>query len=127
VEYLEPIRRWDILWANLDPVTGREQAGANRPVLIVSANRFNNSTLRLVMAIPLSAAEGKSRAFQPFEIPLPTGTIEAGVTPIALTQQLRTLSKQRLRGFAGRLDTPLVHEAIEDAILAHLGIDIESD
>jgi len=34
--YLGPVHRWDIFWADLDEVVGREQAGSRRPVLIVS-------------------------------------------------------------------------------------------
>lgn len=71
--YLGPVRRGDVFWADLEPVVGREQAGSHRPVLIVSSDAFSNSTMRLVIGVPLTAQEGKRRTFEEFEIPLPTG------------------------------------------------------
>lgn len=123
--YLGPVRRWDVFWADLDPVVGREQAGKRRPVLVVSSDQFSNSTLRLVMAMPLTSREGKTRTFHRFEIALPTGLIDPDVTPVALTQQLRTLSTLRLLDYAARLEAPRLREQIEDALLTHLGIAFE--
>jgi mRNA interferase MazF len=96
--YIGPVRRWEIFWADLEPVVGREQAGGRRPVLVVSSDQFSRSTLRLVMTIPLTAKEGKTREFHPFEISLPKGTVEEGITPVAMTHQLRTVSMLRLLG-----------------------------
>ena len=79
--YLGPVARWDIYWADLNEVVGREQAGSRRPVVIVSNDALNRSPLQLIAAIPLTRLEGKSRKFLPSEIPLPSGTIEPGVTP----------------------------------------------
>ena len=123
--YLGPVRRWDVFWADLEPTVGREQAGDHRPVLVVSSDRFSNSPLRLVMGVPLSAREGKRRFFDEFEIPLPTGLIEPDVTPVAMTHQLRSLSTLRLLDYAGRLDDPDLYGEIEDALVAHLGIELE--
>jgi mRNA interferase MazF len=124
--YLGPIRRWDIFWADLEPVVGREQAGTHRPVLVVSNDQFSSSALQLVMVVPLTAREGKIRKFLSFEIPLPTGVIDDGVTPVAMTQQLRTISTLRLLKHAGRLDRSSIRERIEDALLSHLGIELEA-
>jgi len=121
--YLGPVRKWDVFWANLDPVVGREQAGKRRPVLVVSADTFSNSTLQLVMVIPLTKLEEKTRQFFSFEIPLPKGVVRNEFTPIAETQQLRTISKERLLEPAGRVEGQTIQGAIEDALLAHLGIE----
>jgi mRNA interferase MazF len=123
--YLGPVARWDIFWADLNEVVGREQAGNRRPVVIVSNDALNRSPLQLVAAIPLTSLEGKTRHFLPTEIPLPTGTVEPGITPIAVTHQVRTISKLRLIAPAGRLEKALIRERIEDAILAHFGIEVE--
>ncbi|HKP76754.1 MAG TPA: type II toxin-antitoxin system PemK/MazF family toxin [Longimicrobiaceae bacterium] len=120
--YLGPVQRWDIFWADLDPVVGREQAGKRRPVLVVSSDELSNSTQRLVMAVPLSSLEGKTREFLSYEIPLPTGLIDPGKTPVALTQQIRSLSSLRLYRYAGRLEAPRPRQQIEEALLTHLGI-----
>lgn len=124
--YLGPVRKWEIFWADLDPVVGREQAGRRRPVLVVSSDQFSGSTLRLVMVIPLTAKEGKTRTFHPFEISLPTGTVEAGITPVAMTHQLRTISTLRLLEYGGRLDSQRLRDHIEDTLLGHLGIELEA-
>jgi mRNA interferase MazF len=121
--YIGPVRKWDVFWADLDPVVGREQAGRRRPVLVVSTDSFSNSTLQLVMVIPLTKREEKTRQFFAFEVPLPKGTVGNEFTPVAETQQLRTISKQRLREHAGRLEGESARAAIEDALLAHLGIE----
>ncbi|HEX9937531.1 MAG TPA: type II toxin-antitoxin system PemK/MazF family toxin [Longimicrobium sp.] len=123
--YIGPVRRWDVFWADLEPVVGREQAGRHRPVLVMSSDQFSGSTLRLAMIIPLTSKEGKTRAFHPFEIPLPKGMISEGITPLAMTHQLRTVSTLRLLQYAGRLETEESRERIEDAVLAHLGIALD--
>jgi mRNA interferase MazF len=46
------ILRGDILWADLDPVRGREQAG-RRPVLVLSQDVFNERS-GTVIAVALS-------------------------------------------------------------------------
>lgn len=123
--YLGPVLRWDIFWADLNEVVGREQAGSRRPVLVVSNDALNRSPLQLVAAIPLTRLEGKTRKFYPSEIRLPTGTIDPGVTPVAITHQVRTISKLRLLEPAGHLKDADVRDEIEDAILAHFGIEVE--
>lgn len=47
------ILRGDIVWADLDPVKGREQAGA-RPVLVVSHDVFNERS-ETVIAVALTS------------------------------------------------------------------------
>jgi|tagenome__1003787_1003787.scaffolds.fasta_scaffold20906793_2 mRNA interferase MazF len=123
--YLGPVFRWDVFWADLDEVVGREQAGKRRPVLIVSNDALNRSPLQLVAAIPLTRLEGKTRKFLPSEIRLPTGTVDPGTTPVAITHQVRTFSKLRLLEPAGRLENLEIQGRIEDAILAHFGIEVD--
>ena len=101
--YLGPVHRWDIFWADLDEVVGREQAGSRRPVLIVSNDALNRSPLQLVAEVPLTSLEGKARKFLSSETRLPTGTITPRVTPVAITHQVRTISRLRLLAPAGRL------------------------
>jgi mRNA interferase MazF len=123
--HLGPVFRWDVFWADLDEVVGREQAGKRRPVLIVSNDALNRSPLQLVAAIPLTRLEGKTRKFLPSEIRLPTGTVDPGTTPVAITHQVRTFSKLRLLEPAGRLENIGIREEIEGAILAHFGIEVD--
>src|SRR3954471_18830391 len=125
--YLGTVHRWDIFWTLSDAVVGRTKAGSRRPVLVVSNDALNRSPLQLVAAIPLTRLEGKTRKFFASEIRLPTGTIDPGVTPVAITHQVRTISKLRLLDPAGRLENAEVREEIEDAILAHFGIELDQE
>lgn len=46
--------RGEIWTADLDPTRGREQAG-RRPVLVVSADRFNHGAAELVVIVPVTS------------------------------------------------------------------------
>lgn len=92
MSYLGPIRRWDVFTARLNPVVGQEQAGNNRPVLVVSSDAANNAQ-RLVTVIPLTKREGKTRRFLSFEIQLPKGTVNNEFTPMA--RRIRSARSRR--------------------------------
>jgi mRNA interferase MazF len=47
-------QRGEVWLANLDPTTGREQAG-RRPVLVVSVGTFNQSRADLVVIAPITS------------------------------------------------------------------------
>lgn len=71
----------DIIWINLDPTRGREQRG-RRPVIVLSATKFNRAT-GFVIAVPLSSRDDGSK----FNVVVKAGTIGG----VALTMQVRTL------------------------------------
>ncbi len=84
------IRRGDIRWADLEPVRGREQGG-RRPVLILSADVFNERS-GTVIAVAITS--------QPQRVPFPL-TLE--LTSASLPKQswvkigqVRTLSAERI-------------------------------
>lgn len=79
---------FDIYWADLNPVVGREQAG-HRPVLIVSndiENQMDN-----VSVIPITSRK-TGRKVYPNEVLILLQEKEA----IILCHQVRTISKKRL-------------------------------
>lgn len=82
--------RGDIVWANLNPVKGHEQAG-KRPVLILSNNIFNQKT-GTVIAVALTS--------QPQRAGFPlTYELEDAIMPKkswVKINQIRTLSTARL-------------------------------
>jgi mRNA interferase MazF len=91
------ILRGDILWADLDPVRGREQAG-RRPVLVLSHDIFNERS-GTVIAVVLTSQEpkvGYPLALEVRSVPLPKRSW-------VKISQIRTLSTERLRGRLGRL------------------------
>src|SRR6476620_3715133 len=87
--------RAEVWLADLGTGVGHEQQG-RRPVLVLSADPFNQGPAGLVMVLPLSSKVGKSR-----HIPahIPVGPPEGGLkTPsVILCDQLRTISKDRLQ------------------------------
>jgi len=119
------VHRWDVYWADLEPHVGSEQAGENRPVLVVS-NDSANATFRTVTVVPLTKREGKTRPLLAYEVPLPKGTVNNSFTPVALTHQIRTISKERLLSRGGKLVSYREQDEIEDALMLHLGIEIET-
>jgi mRNA interferase MazF len=84
------VLRGDILWADLDPVRGREQAG-RRPVLVISQDVFNE---RSGTVIALALTSQPPTAGFPLTYPLPsTGLPKPSWVKIS---QIRTLSIERL-------------------------------
>ena len=55
---MDGILRGDIVWANLDPTIGNEQAG-KKPVLILSHTVFNENS-GTVIAVALTGKEQKT-------------------------------------------------------------------
>lgn len=94
-------QRGDIFWADL-PLTesvGSEQYG-KRPVLVVSADMIN-SRLPIVVIVPLTGSPKKKPGFFRILIPEQEKTPEPGTKgcpgdSIALTEQIRTVSRSRL-------------------------------
>ena len=72
----------DLIWAELSPTAGTEQAG-HRPALVLSGAHFNAVTGRAVI-LPITS---RARGFL-FEVPLPADSAVAGVI---LPDQVRTI------------------------------------
>lgn len=53
--------RGEIWWINFSPIRGREQRG-DRPALIISDDRLNESAAELAIAIPMTATRRGSVA-----------------------------------------------------------------
>lgn len=98
-------KRGDIIWIDLNPQKGHEQAG-RRPVLVLSNDRFNSLT-HLVICCPIT----QQVKDYPTEVPLPESLSTKGVV---LTNQVRTLDWQA-RGFSVTEQTPekLVEQVLE--------------
>jgi len=111
------MRRGEIYYADLSPTIGSE-INKRRPVLIVS-NDASNRAANTVTVLPISS--NISRVY-PFEIPLSPKESGLPKPSKAQAQQIRTISKERLRGEAlGRLSATLMRKA-GDAICLHLDL-----
>ena len=81
----------DIVWVNLDPVEGTEQAG-RRPALILTPRSYHAKAQRSVVC-PITS---RSRDW-PWEVQLPDGLKTKGVV---LVDQIRTIDRaRRMLGF----------------------------
>ena len=84
------ILRGDIVWANLNPTVGNEQAG-KRPVLILSHNVFNENS-GTVIAVALTSKEQKAG----FPLTLEINSKNLPKKSWIKISQIRTLSVNRL-------------------------------
>ncbi len=104
------ILRGDIVWADLDPTLGREQA-RRRPVLVVSHDVFNERS-GTVIAVALSSQP--PRAGFPLTLELHTrGLLKKSWARIS---QIRTLSVQRIGRRLGHASAEEVSQIIDGLI-----------
>lgn len=105
--------RGDVVWADLDPVRGHEQAG-RRPVLILSHESFNGPS-GTVIALALTSQE--PRAGFPLTLALPNmRLLKPSWVKIS---QIRTLSTERLGDRIGHLpsdETDRVFEGLAEIL-----------
>lgn len=90
-----------VLWAWIDPTTGREQAG-RRPVVVISSAAYLDVVTTLVIAVPVTTTD---RGW-PHHVPL-TGAV--GLAGFAMTEQPRTVSRERLGDVLGAVDDACLH------------------
>lgn len=86
-----------VAWASLEPVRGREHGG-HRPVIVVASEGYLDAVTRIVIALPITTVgrlwpnhirvDGPSGLDRPSRI---------------MTEQPRTLSRDRLAGIAGQV------------------------
>lgn len=124
--YLGIVLQWELYEADLDPAVGREQGGESRPVLIVSNDGFNKS-FDVITVLPLTKTANKTRNVYPFEVVLPPTVAGNPLESIVMPQQIRTISKTRLLSRIGLLNDANIKRQIEDCILDHLGINLDSE
>ncbi|MFQ5616486.1 MAG: type II toxin-antitoxin system PemK/MazF family toxin [Anaerolineales bacterium] len=91
------ILRGDIIWADLNPVRGSEQAG-RRPVVILSHNVFNQRSGTVIAMALTSQAQ---RAGFPLTLKIDSANLSK--KSWVKISQIRTLSVQRLGNKIGRL------------------------
>jgi len=114
------IKKWSIYRANLDPIIGSEQ-GKSRPVLIISEDVIND-VLNVVNIIPITSRK-TGRKIYPNEALLPANSYGLNNESIVLCHQIRTLDKQRLSNYYGKIDDEQKKTEIIEALCFQLGID----
>ena len=101
------ILRGDILWAELNPVIGHEQAG-QRPVVVLSHDIFNERS-GTVIAVAVSSQE--PRAGYPLALEITTAKLPK--RSWVKIGQVRTLSVERLGRRLGRVAPEELDQIIE--------------
>ena len=114
------IKRGDIYYADLSPVVGSEQGGI-RPVLIVQ-NNVGNRYSPTVIAAAITSQVNKAK--MPTHISLGARSFGLTKDSVVLTEQIRTLDKQRLREKMGTLDEANMRR-IDEALAVSFGLGTE--
>jgi mRNA interferase MazF len=92
--------RGEIYLANLNPTAGSEQAGT-RPVLIVSRDALNENA-PIIIGVPITSRENKRRLY-PTHVELKEGEGGLAKDSVALCEQVRAISKDRLSKRMGQV------------------------
>jgi mRNA interferase MazF len=101
------ILRGDIVWADLNPVTGNEQAGL-RPVIVLSHDVFNDRS-GTVIAIAVTSQEPRAS----FPLTLEIASTKLPKRSWAKMGQIRTLSVTRLSRRLGRVSAEEIDRIVE--------------
>ena len=87
------------MWAELDPTQGREQSG-RRPVLVIASDLYLAHADTLAIVVPVTAVD---RGW-PNHIRLRGSGIALDAPTFAMTEQPRTITRERLFGTIGVVD-----------------------
>ena len=101
------ILRGEIRWADLDPIRGNEQSG-RRPVLIVSADVFNDRS-GTVIAVALTSQAPRAG----FPLTLELDSAKLPKVSWVKINQIRTLSTERIGRRIGTASPEEVAQVIE--------------
>ena len=113
------IRRGDLYYAELDPIVGSEQAGT-RPVLVVS-NDIGNRYSPVIVAVPITSRRiGKKWLPTHVRVRMPE-LLKNDST--ALTEQIRTIDKLRLKEYIGSLPDCLMKE-VDQALAVCISLNV---
>ena len=110
----------DVWIAYLDPVVGREQGG-RRPVVIISSDQLHKISGALAFVVPFTTRNRRVESHVPV-------LLESGELPresFAMTEQLRSISWQRIRRRVGSVDQQTM-EQIRQRIGWFLDFDLAS-
>lgn len=102
---MSEIARGDVFMANLEPVEGSEQGGT-RPVVVVSRDALNAFS-PVVVVCSITDAANKKKVY-PSHVKVPAGTGGLRLDSIVICEQIRAISKTRLRRQLGSLGRPVM-------------------
>ena len=112
------MRRGEIWWASL-PEPARSAPGFRRPLLIVSANSFNESRISTVIAVAITS--NLRLADAPGNVRLPVKGTGLSMPSVANVSQIVTVDKSFLTKRLGKLAPRLLME-VEEGIRLVLSV-----
>lgn len=95
----DPLTSGSVIWVQLDPTRGREQAGT-RPAVVLSSDGYLDAVPDLVIVVPVTT---RDRGWA-HHVPLRGRNLSLDRASFAMTEQPRTISRQRINRQAGRVD-----------------------
>ena len=113
------INKWEIYFCDLNPTRGSEQRGI-RPVIIISNDSVNHN-LPVSTVIPLSSMKENDKVYVT-EIILPGEITGLSKDSVAMLQQIRTVSHNRLVNKAGVIGDDSYKEKILEMIKMYFEI-----
>jgi len=102
---MNTLRRGDVVWADLDPTRGREHSG-RRPVLVIASDLFLEQADTLAIVLPASSTD---RGW-PNHVRLRGPALTSQRATFALTEQPRTITRDRIGGALGHVDVDTMRE-----------------
>ncbi len=99
------MKRGDIWWADLPPSRGSEP-GFRRPVVIVSEDRFNDSTLRTVIVVALTT--NLRFGDLPGSVAVPARGTGLSTASVANVTQIATVDRDDLDTRIGRVPSRIM-------------------
>ncbi|MCU1480007.1 MAG: ndoA [Subtercola sp.] len=99
------LRRGMVVWAELDPVRGREQAG-RRPALVIASDLYLQQADTLAIIVPATTTD---RGW-PNHVALRGSNLALAQQTYAMTEQPRAITRERLHDVAGVVDTETMQE-----------------
>ena len=115
------IKKGDLYFADLSPVTGSEQGGI-RPVLVVQNDVGNKCSPTIIVAAITSR---RNKADLPTHVEIEADGNGLSKNSVVLLEQLRTIDKRRLRERIGTIDKTRLPE-VDEALSVSLGIENNS-
>lgn len=97
--------RGAVVWAELDPVRGREQAG-RRPALVVASDLYLEQADTLAIVVPATTTE---RGW-PNHVLLRGPDLVLPARTYAMTEQPRTVTRERFVDMAGIVDAATMRD-----------------
>ena len=112
------IKRGDIYYANLNPVTGSEQ-GSYRPVLVVQNNTGNSNSPTIVI-VPITG--NLQKTLLPTHVMIPGSSCGMDKDSLVLVEQIRTIDRSRLANYIGSIKHDIQFQ-IDKALAICVGLE----